>query len=257
MLNIFKYLLLIFTAVYFISCTASQNTTDSKVSFEFIKNKVNENSMKLTGLDAYGEISIDSPQLNNTGSITVSIKKPDSIFTKLEGPFGIDVANLLITRENFIYYNVMDNRVIKGSSTGSNLSIIMKIKIEFDEIINSFSGKYYFADEKYENVEILETENEYVAVLTDNNEVKKFWIDKENYFVKKLGKYGDKGKVKLEIKYENFYENDGIHFPKKITVIRPEEKQSIWLTYNSEEFNNDKLNFKIKIPKSAQEVSWK
>ena len=151
----------------------------------------------------------------------------------------------------------MDNRVIKGSSTENNLSIIMRIRIEFDDLINSFSGKYYFHEDDYLSAEILETQRDYLAILTYDKEIKKFWIDKNNYFVRKLGKYDDKGKTKIEITYDNFYESDGIYFPKNISVIRPEEKQSIWLTYNNEEFNNSNLNFRIKIPKSAKHISWK
>jgi len=255
--NILFCLLFLPVCAGLISCTASTTTTESTVTFEFLKEKVNENSQKLTALDAYGEISIDSPDLNNTGTITVSIKKPDSVFTKLEGPFGIGIADLLITRKDFIYYNIMDNRVIKGSSTESNLSIIMRIRIEFDDLINSFSGKYYFHEDDYISSKILETDRDYLAVLTYDNEIKKFWIDKNNFYVRKLGKYDNKGKAKIEITYADFYESKGIFFPKKISVIRPEERQSIWLTYNSEEFNNSNLNFRIRIPKSAKHVSWK
>ncbi|MBS1518924.1 MAG: DUF4292 domain-containing protein [Bacteroidetes bacterium] len=253
-----KYFLPVILSVYFISCTSSEKLSDSSVSFDLIKEKVNENSRKLNGLDAYGEISIDSPEISNTGSITVSIKKPDSVFTKLEGPFGIDIANILITRNDFIYYNVMDNKVIKGPSTPRNLSIIMRIKIDFDDIVNSFSGKYFFPDGDYAGTEINETENEYLVTINNKseNEIRKFWIDKDNFFVRKTGKYSADGKTKLEITYENFYESKGIYFPKKISVIRPEERQSIWLTYNNEEFNNGKLNYRIKIPKSAKQISW-
>ncbi len=138
----------------FYSCTASNTKTLSEITFTELREQVNKNSMKLQSLDANGEISIDSPEMSNTGSITVSINKPDSVFTKLEGPFGIDVANLLITRNNFIYYNVMDNKVIRGPSTQQYLSIIMKIKIDFDDIINAFSGKFIFSDEGFEDAKI-------------------------------------------------------------------------------------------------------
>ena len=126
--GLIKYIL-IFSAFIFYSCTASEGEKESDISFEEIRARVNESSARLLSLDADGEISIDSPELSNTGSITVSINKPDSIFTKLEGPFGIDVADLLITRENFIYYNVMDNKVIKGMTTPSNLRYIMKVNV--------------------------------------------------------------------------------------------------------------------------------
>ena len=74
--------------------------------------------------------------------------------------------------------------------------------------------------------------------------------------MRKAGTYELNGETKIEILYENFYERDGIFFPKKINIERPKEKQYIWLTYYNEEFNNNKLTYRLKIPKSAKEVIW-
>lgn len=240
----------------FYSCTASESIKDSDITFDELRKRVNENSMKLTSLDADGEISIDSPELSNSGSITVSINKPDSVFTKLEGPFGIDVADLLITRNNFIYYKPMDNTVIKGPSNSHYLGIIMKIKVDFDDIVNAFSGKYVFNNDNYEDVKISMSGNNYLVTMKKDSELKKFWINSENYYVTKLGTYEINGDTKIEITYDNFYERDGIHFPKNVTITRPKEKQNIWLTYSKEEFNKKKLTFRLRIPKSAKQVIW-
>ncbi|MDQ3021744.1 MAG: DUF4292 domain-containing protein [Bacteroidota bacterium] len=254
------YLLVIFlVCMTFYSCTASDTTSDitaSNLTFEELKGRVNENSKKLQSLDADGEISIDSPELSNTGSITVSINKPDSVFTKLEGPFGIDVANLLVTRNNFIYYKPMDNKVIRGPSTGNYLSIILKIKIEFDDLVNAFSGKFTFNNESYENVNVLMEDGNYLVTIKADNEVKKYWIDPENYYVLKIGTYDNIGNIKIEIIYEKFFQTDDIYFPQKISITRPKEKQYIWLTYFSHKFNSNKLTYKLKIPKSAKQINW-
>lgn len=244
-------------ALIFYSCSASDSSKNSDMSFEDIKVRVNESSERLLSLDAEGEISIDSPELSNTGSITVSINKPDSIFTKLEGPFGIDVADLLITRKDFIYYNVRDNKVIRGVSSPSNLRYIMKVNVSFDELINAFSGKYTFTDDDYEDAKVSTEGNDYVVSLKSGKESRIFRIDKKSFFVTKIGTYDEKGNTKIEIIYENFYEKDGIYFPKNISISRPAESQNIWLTYYSEQFNKNKLTYKLKIPKSAKTILWK
>lgn len=251
-----KIFYLILTCTLFYSCTASQNNIKEDLTFSELISLVNKNSEKLSSLDADGEISIDSPELSNSGSITVSINKPDSVYTKLEGPFGIDIADLLITRDNFIYYKPQDNTVIKGPSNSHYLGIIMKIKIDFDDIVNAFSGKFIFRDEINENGKLTIADDNYLMTINTEKEIKKYWIDPENFFVKKAGTYDLNGKTKIEILYENFYEKDGIHFPKKITIERPKEKQYIWLTYYNEEFNNNKLTYRLKIPKSAKQVIW-
>lgn len=254
-----RILLLIFCSLYLYSCTSSETattTTAADISFEELKIKVNNNSQKLTSLDADGEISIESPNLSNTGSITASIKKPDSIFIKLEGPFGIDIANLLITRNDFVYYNVQENRVIRGPSTQKNLGIIMRIKLDFDDILNSFSGKFTFNDDKYKEVKINADGNNYIIILTFDNETRKYWVDKDNFYVTRLKTMDTKGDTKVEIVYDNFYEANDIFFPKKITINRPRENQNIWLSYSKEEFNREKLSYKLKIPKSAKLITW-
>lgn len=240
----------------FYSCTASDIETPSDISFEELKARVNENSNKLFSLEADGEISIDSPTLSKTGSITVSIFKPDSVYTKLEGPFGIDVADLLITRNNFVYYNAQENRVIRGPSTPHNLGLIMRIKVSFDELVNAFSGKFTFNDETYKDVNISISNGNYVVTVKSETEKKKYWIDSRNYYVTKIGTYDSEDNPKIEILYSNFYEKDGIYFPKNININRPKEKQNIWLNYYKEEFNNDKLIYRLKIPKSAKQINW-
>lgn len=250
------YHFIIFIMLLIYSCTSSDTNSSIDITFTELRKRVNANAEKLKSLDADGEISIDSPQLSNTGSITVSINKPDSVFTKLEGPFGIDVAYLLITRNNFVYYNVMDNKVIRGLSTPENLGIIMRIKATFDEIMNAFSGKFSFISEGYEDTKISMEENNYVVKLNTGNEIKKYWIDSENYYVRKVGTYDIKGITRIEIVYQNFFERDNIYFPKNISISRPKENQNIWLTYFREEFNNNRLNYKMKIPKSAKQINW-
>ena len=251
-----KIIVIIFTGTLFYSCTASQKEITEELTFSELKSLVNSNSKKLSSLDADGEISIDSPEISNSGSITVSINKPDSVYTKLEGPFGIDIADLLITRDNFIYYKPMDNTVIKGPSSSHYLGIIMKIKIDFDDIVNAFSGKFIFGEDNYNDVQISIKDGNYLMSINTGTEIKKFWIDPDNFFVRKAGTYELNGETKIEILYENFYERDGIYFPKKINIERPKEKQYIWLTYYNEEFNNNKLTYRLKIPKSAKEVIW-
>lgn len=255
--NHISFAITLLLAAIFYSCTASnENITEADITFDQLKSLVNANSKKLHTLDADGEIAIESPNLSNTGTITVSIRKPDSVFTKLEGPFGVDVAHVLITRNNFIYYNVMDNKVITGPSTQRNLGIIMRIKMDFDDIVNAFSGKFTFSEDTLSNVKIARSGDNYLVTINTDDEIKKYWINSDAFYVTKLGTYDKNGNVKIEILYENFYQSDDIFFPKKITVNRPKENQNIWLTYSREKFNGDKLTFKLKIPKSARRIDW-
>ena len=260
LINTFR-LCLIFICLSFIlqSCTGSQNgDIDVDLTIEELIQRVNNNSAKLKSLQAEGTIDIDSPGLSNSGSITVNLLKPDSLYVKLEGPFGIDVADILLTRKKFIYYNVMNNRVIKGSSTALNIGAIMRIKLDYDDIINGFSGTFFFNDVSTENSTLTSQGDKYLLITKDavKNETKKYWINSDDYYITKYKIYDKNNKVKLEMEYLDYNYRDGIYFPNNISISKPQDEEYIWLYYQIKTFNTRKLTFKFKIPESAKVTIW-
>lgn len=261
--NLLKIYFLILISFYFYSCSASThesgnaNTTKIDWTIEETKQRINNNSLKLKSFDAEGDISMNTPDMNNSGSLSVSINKPDSIFIKIEGPFGISVANMLITRTNFIYYNAMENIVYKGASNASNLSAILNFKINFDDLINSFSGSLVFEDTTAANTTIGMDGNDIVLTVSDsiNNVMKKYWVDMNNFYINKYKMFNTKGTI-FEVEYSNYNSFSDKFFPEKISISKPKDKQYVWLNYSDKNLNTKYLNYKLKIPKSAREINW-
>ncbi len=244
-------------AVTVASCSSSPELTNkSRISFADLSRRVNESAGRLSSLNAEGEISIDTPTLSNTGSLTVSINRPDSLYTKIEGPFGIDIADVLVTRNEFTYYNASENKVIRGPSTQRNLGIILKMKVEFDDLVNALSGSFIISDKDTSNYSISEGEDHYLLEQIVGSSTIRYKINSEYFYVTRIQSYDSKGKMVLEITYDEFYESDGIYFPKKIHLVRPKEKQYIWVSYKIEDFNPGKLSYRLKIPGSARKIQW-
>lgn len=258
-----NYLIIILILIIFYSCTStSGNETDNTQSNAILispgelKAKINEQSSKLTALDCEGDISIDSPEINSSGSFSISLYKPDSVFSKLEGPFGISIADFLITRSNFIYYNIRENTVIKGSSTPLNLGAILRLKINFDDLIDGYSCSFHFPDTTSENSEVSYDKNLYHLKITEQDNIKKFWINPKFFYIEQYEIIDKAGKTKLKIEYSEFSSEKNIFFPNSIYITNPNEKQNLWLNYSKKVFNNNRLNFKLKYPKSAKVVIW-
>lgn len=254
-----KYLpaVVVFLGMVFHSCTSSIETEErTGMTFAELSERVNASAARLTSLSAEGEISIDSPTLSNTGSFTVSINRPDSLYTKIEGPFGIDIADVLVTRSEFTYYNATENKVIKGPSTQRNLGVILKMKVEFDDLVNALSGNFMITNKDTSDYRISLLNKDYVLEQKSGKAVYKYLINSEYFYVTRIQNYDESGTLRLEIKYDEFYESGGIHFPKKVTLTRPKEKQYVWVTYKIENLNPGKLHYKLKIPGSAKKVQW-
>lgn len=255
-------LILLLTAFILSSCTASQPEEKElqKIPIKEIKEKVNKISHAIETLEASGSISIDSPEMSSSGSIEIKIKKPDTVYVKIEGPFGIDIAVALITRSDFTYYNVQENKVFTGPSTDINIGAILRIKVSFDELINSFSGSFHFEDELTDSTEAGSENNSYVLQVNKPLYKQKYYVEPNNYFINRYSVLDAGNKPLLEVNYTNFKPEKvngmNINFPDNITINKPENKQTVWLQYETKEINKKNLTFKMKVPKSAKVIKW-
>ena len=250
------------TSCVFYSCTASKEDQKelSKIPVREIKEKINKQFKLIESIEAFGTISIDSPEMSNTGSIEVRIKKPDSVYIKIEGPFGIDIATALITSSDFIYYNVKENKVFTGPSTELNIGAILKIRVSFDELINSFSGSFYFIDQDEDSLDAASEDNAYVLLVTKPQIKRKYMIEPNTFTVNNYYVLDANDNKLLEVNYSNFDKlltpAGELNFPNQIKLHKPDRKQTVWLQYDSKEINKSHLNFKIKYPKSAKVIKW-
>ena len=128
-------------SVTFVACSSSTMVTKSSVSdtlkSDDITKAVTENSAKIKFFEAEGTIDFDAPDNNNSASILIRQNiRNDSIYAKLSGIFGITGALISVNAKSFIYYNVQNAYIIKGSTTKENLESILKIHIDYNELKN-------------------------------------------------------------------------------------------------------------------------
>jgi hypothetical protein len=256
-----RYILpLILILIY--SCSGSQETSHeiSNIPVKEIKEKVNRNYKLIESLSASGSVAFDSPEMSNSGSIEVRIRKPDTVYVKVEGPFGIDIAEALITRTGFIYYNAQENRAITGPTTENNIDAILRVSVNFDELINSLSGSFYFKENSEDSLNAGSEDNSYVLQVTGENMKKKYFISPNMFVINKYGVFDNNNHSEFEVTYSKFkietVDSDTIYFPNQIEIHRPDKKQTLWLYYDDKEINKKKLVFHIKIPSSAKLIKW-
>jgi hypothetical protein len=151
----------------------------------------------------------------------------------------------------------MENYVIKGSSTPLNIGAILRVRMEFDEILSAYSGTFLLDGANEMNSQVKAEEGQHLLIIDDDTEQKRFLIDPEKFYVTKYSIF-DKGtnKEKLIISYSEFTYTDGIYFPRKIDISKPDEKQYVYLTYSEYSFNENRLDYRLKIPKSAKVTEW-
>lgn len=254
-------IIFLFPAIFILACSGSVGDGElEKIPLREIKERVNRNSGLIETLEASGNISFDSPEQSGTGWLEIKIRKPDTVYVKIEGPFGISIANALITRNDFIYYNAQENKAITGPSSDINIGAILRIKVSFDELINGFTAGFSFKESPEDSSGADSENNMYVLQLNVDNLKQKYFVEPSKYTIQKYGSYDNNNSSLVEVNYSNYTEESvadkSVNFPTTIKIKNPSKKQSVYVDYINKEINKKDLSFKIKIPKSAKVIKW-
>ncbi len=126
----YAVLLIVFSVIsqIFVGCVPAKQMREKTVitSSRLIK-KIEANRRKIRTFSATGILNIESPEFSGKGNFEVILKKPDSIRVSIYGPFGIDLAQILVTKSDFTYYDVLKNKVNKGEKRNGILKKILKM----------------------------------------------------------------------------------------------------------------------------------
>ena len=254
MLKVYSLIFLIGMGVLMNGC-ASTSGVSSDVDIATVINRVNAHNSKIQFMKSEGNISFDTPDMSNSGSFSLNLAKPDSLYTKLEGPFGISIAAILLTKKDFVYYNIQENTVIMGPSSELNLGAILRIRLKFEDVLNGFTDSFIL-ESPDKGTTLKATDDGYLLTYVGVTQTRKILVDPQNYTIKKYSVYEPDGKIKMEAEYSMFTEEKNFSFPNKINISKPLTKEYVQLTYTKKDFDVNSLNYKLKIPKSAKVKNW-
>jgi len=245
----------------FLSCTSAYvGEKYSSLRLNELKQKINHNSSLIRSFEASGNISFDSPERSGSVWFDLKIKKPDTLFIKLEGPFGISVASALITRNGFIYYNAQENLAITGPSSDINIGAILRIRVSFDELINGLTSGFIFKiNENDSNLAVIVSESYLISVTADYG-TETYFIKPGDFTVSEYRRSVGQNQTEVEVNYTSYTERNvngvNVKVPGKIVIANKPKKQTLYIDYGNIEVNNNEIQFKIKIPSSAKIIKW-
>jgi hypothetical protein len=224
---------------------------------EKLKFILNFKAGKIKTFEAEGGIEYETPESGNSGSILIAVSKPDSLYARIRGPFGITGAIMTINREDFTYYNVQESFAIKGSTNPENLSYILRFKIDFDLLINIASGTYHFGNDSGKSDYFYKLKSDYYYSSYDSSEKKTTRINIDSSFnIKNISVYDSEGIKLIQIEYSDYKNLNGIYFPFNVYFNRITEKEQLWLRYSDVKPGTGNIKYKVKLPESIKIMYW-
>ena len=114
-----KYIIaFLFVIVLIINgCVPSKPTEEVEIlPSERLISKLEANRRKISNFEGTGTITVKSRDINTSATFKVTLIKPDSISLTIMGPFGIELAQTLVTKDKFMFYDVLQNTAYEGET---------------------------------------------------------------------------------------------------------------------------------------------
>jgi outer membrane lipoprotein-sorting protein len=236
--------------------TSHLSLGDHSISYSEVQEITRTHHAHIHSILGEGRISVETPEIAQSGSFILTLQKPDSILINLQGPFGIKVGSALVTRTGFLFYNSLENKLITGLSSIENLNRILHVQLSFDDLLNLFAGGTFLENDFNAPDEIYIEDDQFVFVFTSSKTYRKYWIDPTTLYIQKVQFLDQSGKLALEQTFNNFEDVDGFAMPYTIRVVQPKSRQKLTFTYSEILVNTEKLHFTFTIPPNAERIHW-
>lgn len=245
--------------LFFNGCVPSKPTEDIEIlPAERLINKLEVNRRRIQSFEGSGTFQIKSNEYNNTASFNVVLIKPDSIYLTIMGPFGIELAQALVSKDNYIFYDALQNTAYKGKVDNDVLKNIFKVNLSFNNLLDAFVGSVNLTKELYETPTTYDVDDDqYIVTYVDSSTKTS---TKYNVDIRQLGitKYelADNDNLILEGKYTDFGYLENVPVPYHIVVKNEKENQTITIDYKKMRANKNDIAINFNLPEDAAVIKW-
>jgi len=254
-----KFILIIFCVLIFNGCSSTDAVYDSVkiLPAERLIKKLESNRRKIKYFEGTGVINVNTPDFKGKSSFEVIINKPDSAKISFYGPFGIDIAHVLIVKNKFLFYDVMQDKVYSGSNDKDFLYRLFKIDLTLEELMNALLGSIDLSDRLNKEPNEYYTDKIYKLVYIDNLHALKdiYYIEQKElvlsgYTLQKLN-----GESVFEAKYSDFNNFNGIPIAFMTNISNGLKKQSIELSYRKISVNSKNRIINMNLPDNVNFIN--
>jgi hypothetical protein len=246
----------------FFNCSQQKPIIEEEVEIlpaDRLVKKLETNRRKIKSFEGFGIISIKSPEFNNSADFKIVLQKPDSVYLVVFGPFKMELANILVTRKDFIFYDALSNTAYKGEVNSNILKAIFKINISFTDLIDAFIGSVNLTDKLYRNPDNYKVEyDKYIITYKDSlsESSTTFSVNVRDLGISDYFINDDRGKILLNGEYSDFSVIENVSIPYKINLTNPTQNQYIQIEYNKIVANSKNIYIDFVMPSDVTIIKW-
>jgi outer membrane lipoprotein-sorting protein len=232
------------------------NLAGKAISPEMVQRSVKLNRERVQSLNGSGTISVETPEMAQSGSFELTLHKPDSILVSIQGPFGIHVGAALLTRTGFVFYNSMQNQLITGSVNAANMRRIFRVNLTFDELLSLFTGGSFFEGDDNSPDSVVVEDNQFVFSYGNSAGGRRYWIDPATLLIARIQHTDAQGKLVLEERFEKFRDVGDASLPRQIRLTEHVARRVVAVAFSTLAINTSGVPLVLDVPTNAERVRW-
>ena len=233
------------------------NLAGKTISPEMVQQIVKVNRERVLSVKGSGTISVETPDIAQSGSVELLLHKPDSILVKVEGPFGINVGSALITRTDFCFYNSLQNQYVTGAVNAATLNRIFRVNLTFDELLSLFTGGSILAGDGTSADSLSIEENQFVLTYKHETGSRRYWIDPATLLIARIQLLDGTGRLFLEERFEKFRALGEASLPRQIRITQHLSRRIVAVAFSDLAINTGAAPLVLDVPTNAERVYWK
>lgn len=245
---------------FFNGCSSSTTSEEVEIlSADRLIKRLEANRRKIRSFEGSGTLTIKTPDFSNSASFNVVMIKPDSIYLTIMGPFGIELAQALVTKRNFTFYEALSNTVYMGEMNDDVLRNILRIDISFTDLLDAIIGAVNLTDRLYKNPDSYQVQNDnYVVAYNDSlqHTLSTYSIDIRNLGITQYTLKSSKGKELFLGEYTNFTLTENVATPKRISISNKSQNQYLQIDYKNISANQKNIHIDFTFPTDATVIKW-
>ena len=254
--RIFSVSLLLFLLLFLSGCAGLIGSRKplSEISPVHLLQQIKDHMSRLDTFQGHAVITILSKEGTFKGTLRVIMKNPDSLWFKIEGPLGIDMATGSFGDGYVQYYSPWEKANYVGTLQRFRESGLLPVEMGDTDLIKGILGFFIPTEELLDSSATVDIQNRsYVLSLGDGETV---WIDSRGPVVSRWEKKDFDNEMIWEWECKEFAKKKGIRFPVIIQMTNYQPKQRLTIYYETVKANRSLKNdwCKIKIPEGVETI---
>ncbi|ACF14828.1 hypothetical protein Ctha_2378 [Chloroherpeton thalassium ATCC 35110] len=219
-------------------------------------------------VDGNAEIWIKTPEMEQSLSCNIKVKRGEAIQIVGSVFFGITVLEALIREDSIFVHNLFSGQLLVGKNSAENLKKAMGLGVTFEQMTDAFIGIPSLNHASLGDIEQVTAEKGKVGLyLNHGGQLQAVVIDSSNKRIESIQMFNEDGKRAASANYKNFENLEVmkkmVALPKVIEFIsyqnpvpanQPKNREIV-VAYAEREINGRNFGFDFKVPKGASVIN--